>query len=99
MTVVTYASTSIQTESMTFEHDFAVSHLEAVDGGVDVAHARVLLCSSKLLHSLPPEAQHVHVPFTKHVLEGWRSFMENSDRGFSNCVAALKVTLVALSPA
>lgn len=80
------------------EHQPVVARLEAADGGVDIANARLLLFTSKLLRSLPP-AQHVHVPFSKQEVEGWRDFLVNSDRSFSNCVAALKVTHLPMSSA
>lgn len=73
------------------EHVPSVVRLEAVDGGVDVANARLLLCTSKLLNSLPP-AQKIPVPFSQNCIERWERFLVNSDRSFSNCVAALKVS-------
>lgn len=83
----------IGSEDMSSEYQCkpVVSRLEAADGcGLDVSNQ--LLCTSKLIHSLPPGAKHIHVPFSSQEMVGWRDFLVNSDRGFSSCVTALKVS-------
>lgn len=91
---------AVHDSQMSIENKPFVTHLEALDGVVDVPNAHLLLCTSKLvqaLTSLPPGAQHVYVPFSRQDVEGWRDFLVDSNRSLSTCLAALKVDLPPLT--